>query len=194
MAAKSEIDYNSLISWATDSRFCMEVCMDSLNKFWQSFEIQNCRQKTKWPPNHKIMDNSLISWVTESRLRMEVCMDSLNKFWFLFLKNNMATKKQNGRQMAKLSITHSFLELQTPDFAWNFQWTVWSNLDFFLIICWEWPKKISQGGKKWAPPITTKAQQEQKAQPEQKMHFRASYEYFVLVLNISDFFRLFQSK
>ena len=49
-----KIEHNSLISWATESRFCMEVRMDSLNKFWQNLEKQNGCQKTKWPPNHKI--------------------------------------------------------------------------------------------------------------------------------------------
>ena len=39
----------------------------------------------------------------------------------------MAAKKQNGRQIAKLSITRSFLELQSPDFAWKFVWTVQTN-------------------------------------------------------------------
>ena len=41
----------------------------------------------------------------------------------------MAAKKQNGRQIAKLSITHSFLELQSPDFAWKFVWTVQTNFE-----------------------------------------------------------------
>ena len=49
-------------------------------------------------------------------------MDSPNKF-----------QKQNGRQKTKwppntkLTITHSFLELQSPDFAWKFVWTVQTN-------------------------------------------------------------------
>ena len=30
-----KIENNSLISWATDSRFCMEVCMDCPNKLWE---------------------------------------------------------------------------------------------------------------------------------------------------------------
>ena len=99
-----KIEQNSLISWATESRFCMEVdinrsifCMevfmDNLNKFW----------KTKLPPNHKIEHNSLISWQN--------------------------FEKQNGRQIAKLSITRSFLELQSPDLAWKFVGTVWTNFD-----------------------------------------------------------------
>ena len=36
----------------------------------------------------------------------------------------MAAKKQNGRQITKLSITGSFLELHSPDFEWKFVWTV----------------------------------------------------------------------
>ena len=31
-------------------------------------------------------------------------------------------KKQNGRQIAKLCITRSFFELQSPNFAWKFVW------------------------------------------------------------------------
>ena len=41
-------------------------------------------------------------------------------------------KKQNGHQITKLSITCSFLELQSPDFAWKFVWTVRTNFDFFF--------------------------------------------------------------
>ena len=44
----------------------------------------------------------------------------------------MAAKKQNGRQITKLSITHSFLELQSPDFAWKFVWIVRTTLEFFF--------------------------------------------------------------
>ena len=36
-------------------------------------------------------------------------------------------KKQNGRQITKLRITRSFLELQSPDFAWKFVWIVCTN-------------------------------------------------------------------
>ena len=32
----------------------------------------------------------------------------------------------------KLSITHSFFELQSPDFAWKFVWTVRTNLKIFF--------------------------------------------------------------
>ena len=53
---------------------------------------------------------------------MEVRMDL--KYFFL-----MAAKKQNGRQITKLSITRSFFELQSPDFAWKFIWTVWTTFD-----------------------------------------------------------------
>ena len=34
----------------------------------------------------------------------------------------------------KLSITHSFLELQTPDFAWMFIWYVPTNNTKFAIF------------------------------------------------------------
>ena len=43
----------------------------------------------------------------------------------------MAPKKQNGRQNTKLSITNSFLELQSPDFAWKFVWVDSTNFEFF---------------------------------------------------------------
>ena len=36
----------------------------------------------------------------------------------------MVAKKQNGRQIAKLCITRSFLELQSPNFAWKLVWIV----------------------------------------------------------------------
>ena len=61
------------------------------------FEKQNGRQKTKWPPNRKIEHRSLYG---QSKQILKKKM-----------KNNMAAKKQNGRQIAKLSITCSFLEL-----------------------------------------------------------------------------------
>ena len=84
----------------------------------------NGRQKTKWPPNHKIEHNSLVSWATESIFCMEVRMDSPNKFWKFFEIQN-GRQKQNGCQISKLSITRSFLELQSPDFAWKFVWAAW---------------------------------------------------------------------
>ena len=83
----------------------------------KSFEKQNGCQKIKWLPNRKIEHNSFISWATESIFCMEVCMDSPN----FILKS---FEKQNGRQIGKLSITRSFLELHSPDFAWKFWWTV----------------------------------------------------------------------
>ena len=67
------------------------------NLYGQSEQILTKIWKTKWPPNHKIEHNSLISWQN--------------------------FEKQNGRQITKLSITRSFLELQSPDFAWKFVWT-----------------------------------------------------------------------
>ena len=67
------------------------------NLYGQSEKILTKIWKTKWPPNQKIEHNSLISWQN--------------------------FEKQNGRQITKLSITHSFLELQSPDFAWKFVWT-----------------------------------------------------------------------
>jgi len=67
------------------------------NLYGQSEQTLTKIWKTKWPPNHKIEHNSLISWQN--------------------------FEKQNGRQITKLSITRSFLELQSPDFAWKFVWT-----------------------------------------------------------------------
>ena len=76
------------------------------SSYGQSEQILTKFWKTKWPPNHKVEHNSLISWQN--------------------------FKKQNGRQIAKLSITCSFLELQSPDFVWQFVWTVRTNFENFL--------------------------------------------------------------
>ena len=35
--------------------------------------------------------------------------------------------------LAKLSITHSFFELQTLDFVWKLVWTVPTNYEIFLV-------------------------------------------------------------
>ena len=95
---------------------------------WTNFDLK----KIKWPPNHKIEHNSLISWATESRFRMEVQMDRLKKFWFFL--NKKTAKKQNGRQITKLSINHSFIELQSPDFSWKFIWAVPTNYEKLVTI------------------------------------------------------------
>ena len=57
-------------------------------------------------------------------------IDSQNKFWIFFWKTK-GRQKQNGRQIAKLSITHSLLELQSPDFAWKFYGQSEQILKFF---------------------------------------------------------------
>ena len=67
------------------------------NLYGQSEQTLTKIWKTKWPPNYKIEHNSLISWQN--------------------------FEKQNGRQITKLSITRSFFDLQSPDFAWKFVWT-----------------------------------------------------------------------
>ena len=99
---------------------------------WKNFEPKILK---KWPTNHKIDHNSLISWATDSRFCMEVFTDSPNYFCF---KNKMAAKKQIGRHIAKLSITHSFLELQTPDFVWKLLWIArrnpWKKINFMDSI------------------------------------------------------------
>ena len=59
---------------------------------------------------------------------MEVYIDNPNEF-----QKQNGRQKQNGCQKTKwppntkLSITHSFLELQRPDFAWMFVWRVRTN-------------------------------------------------------------------
>ena len=50
-------------------------------------------------------------------------MDSPNKLQ-KYKKYKKSTKKYIS---TKVLITQSFLELQTPDFAWNFIWTVQTN-------------------------------------------------------------------
>ena len=42
----------------------------------------------------------------------------------------------------KLSITHSFFELQSPDFAWKFVWTVRTNFEKNLKTKWPPNHKI----------------------------------------------------
>ena len=64
-------------------------------------------------------------------------MDSLKFFDFLKKENGRQKRKwspnkQNGRQIAKLSITRSCLELQSPDFACKLVWTVQTNFEIFL--------------------------------------------------------------
>ena len=71
--------------------------------------------------------NLLIFWATDSRFWIEVGMESLNKFWQNF-------EKQNGRQITKLSKTHSFLELQSPDFAWKLILTGASAITLCVIF------------------------------------------------------------
>ena len=44
-------------------------------------------------------------------------------------------------------ITEPFFELQTPDFAWKFVWTVWTNFDKIL-------KKMKKKLRKWRNAIT----------------------------------------
>ena len=50
---------------------------------------------------------------------MEVRMDSPNK-----LQKYKSTKSTKKYISTKVLITQSFFELQTPDFAWKFIWTV----------------------------------------------------------------------
>ena len=70
-------------------------------------------------------------WTVHTNFHAKVCSSKnewvreafkIKKRWNL--RKKMATKKQNGRQITKLGITHSFLELQSPDFVWKFVWTV----------------------------------------------------------------------
>ena len=56
----------------------------------------------------------------------------------------MDAKKQYGREITKLSITRSFLELQNQDFAWKFVWTVRTNFNFF-------EKQNGRQKTKWPP-------------------------------------------
>merc|ERR1712173_226060 len=60
------------------------------------------------------MGRFLVSW-REAR-------SSISEVFQLFLHSFIIIS-----HLAKLSITHSFFELQTPDFAWKFVWKVQTN-------------------------------------------------------------------
>ena len=66
----------------------------------------------------------------------------------------MCQKGRWGKR--RQGVNPPFFELQIPDFAWKFIWTVPTNYEKKLVI----------GGRHWAPAISTKAQQEQKTQKE----------------------------
>ena len=52
MAAKNQIEHNSVNFQARSSRFCMAFNIDPPQK-WPA-KKQNGRQKTKWPPKTKL--------------------------------------------------------------------------------------------------------------------------------------------
>ena len=89
-------------------------------------------------------------------------------------KNKMVAKKQNGPPIKKLSITHSFLELQSPDFAWKFIWTVRTNYEKKLVR----GQKIAVIGCQLLVQKRKKDQNTQKEQTHKrakKLHLSASY-------------------
>ena len=98
---------NSTIFWATDSRFCMEVRMDSPNK------IQ------KYKKYKKVHKYSYLShfWVTDSRFCMELHMNCLNKLWgFLSGASKVGVSGASMGNSAIFCVTHSrfFMEV----FVW----------------------------------------------------------------------------
>ena len=50
-------------------------------------------------------------------------------FGHIYFKQNRDWRRSGMAENTKLSITHSFFELETPDFAWKFVWTVWTNYE-----------------------------------------------------------------
>ena len=41
--------------------------------------------------------------------------------------------RKRGGSQGRQGVTQPFFELQTPDFAWNFVWTVSTNYEIFLV-------------------------------------------------------------
>ena len=73
--------------------------------------------------------NSLIFWATDSRFCMEVRMNCLQGS---MQKNNFRDSLKKILKLGKIkemAITRPFFELHTPDFAWKFIWTVWTNYE-----------------------------------------------------------------
>ena len=100
-----------------------------------SAKKQNGRQITKLSITHSVIwlqspDFAWkFVWTVRTNLDFFLELQSPNFAWKLVWIVRNFFEKQNGRQIAKLSITRSFLELQSPDFAWKFVWTVWTNFD-----------------------------------------------------------------
>ena len=106
--------------------------------------------------------------IYRSRFCMEVRMDNLNKFW----ENS---GKQNGRQITKLSINSSFLELQSPNSARKFVWTVWTNFDKIL-------KNKMAAKKQNGPQITKLSWNEQGRLLSSRVRFFSiKWEFFRLI-------------
>ena len=91
----------------------------------------------------------------------------------------MSEPNQNGRQKTKcppntkLSITHSFLELQSAAFLWKFVWTVRTNSENKMAA------KNKMVAIRCQLGISTKAQKGTKSTKEQKrakkLHLSANY-------------------
>ena len=130
---------NSLTFWATASRFCMEVgypyvgihakkIMDNngngyksliflTTSFWICIEVcyqhcHPCNKKSMYKQRNSFNSNSLIFWATAFRFGMEVGYQRGHPIE-LFCKDSMVFFVA----CMEIAITHSFLDLQLPDFA-----------------------------------------------------------------------------
>ena len=117
---KQENGHNSAIFWATDSRFCMEVCI-----VWMvptNYLVRGVRKGVSGASR----GNSAIFWATDSIFFMELCMN-----WNV--KSTKSTKNWTQSFDAPIAlvvpsaITQPYFELQTPDFALKFVWIVQIN-------------------------------------------------------------------
>ena len=74
-----------------------------------------------------------VSWIE----LIQICTQNLNIFSLREARISVrrlitGTEWKRRAQHTKLSITHSFFELETPDFAWKFVWTIWTIFDKIL--------------------------------------------------------------
>ena len=65
------------------------------------------------------------------------------------------TERHGMEPNTKLCITRSFLELQSPDFAWQFVWTVWTNSKNKMATKTKMAAKKQNGRQKTKWPSNT---------------------------------------
>ena len=73
-------------------------------------------------------------------------MDSLSQCFLGGVKRTALYRHGMG-QNNKLSLTHSFLELHSPYFAWKFVWTVQTNFGIFF------KEQNGRQKSKWLPNL-----------------------------------------